>query len=107
MLVWGLISLGAHFSFREPPRFLPAGVDRVVGALIGAGTGLLASVIITVLISYAISVPWPQNNGLRESLEASMNASFLQSYFTGMIPVVASTLEPWLPRGLPAFFLFR
>ncbi len=103
-LVWMLINVGGHFSFRQAPRFMTPALDRVLGAILGSLTGVLAIVIITLLLSYATQVTWPQNNGLRSFLQGSIQASFLRPLFLSIIPTVANSLEPWLPRGLPAFF---
>jgi uncharacterized membrane protein required for colicin V production len=104
-LIWAFINIGAYFSFRQAPRFLPASLDKLVGMGLGIITGVLAVVIVTLLLDYATDVTWPQNDGLRVFLRGAMEVSGLRRFFLGLVPTVAGSIEPFMPRGLPAFFL--
>lgn len=104
-LIWGFINLGIYVSFRQPPRFLPDAVDRLVGSAFGVFTGILAAVIITLLLSYSTAVTWPNYNGIRQTFDRGIAASTLSPVFLEMIPTIGNMIEPLLPYGLPSFFV--
>ncbi len=102
--IWLAINLAVYYSFRQPPRFLPASLDRLVGMLLGGVSGILAAIIVSLLLIYGTSVSWPQNNQVRLFVYEGVTGSLLQPVLTSLIPTVVGALEPLLPRGLPAFF---
>lgn len=106
-IIWLFINLGAYYSFRTAPRFLPATLDRLMGMLTGILTGLLMAVVVTLLLSYTVSVEWPQNNALRLGIQESIELSSLRPVIGSLIPTLANMIKPWLPAGLPSFFFVR
>ena len=106
-IIWAFVNVGAFFSFRQAPRFLPATLDRLAGMVLGLLTGFVVAVIVTLLLNYATSVEWPQNNGLRLFIDRGIDRSTLRVLLFNAIPLLADTIEPWVPRGLPNFFTVR
>jgi uncharacterized membrane protein required for colicin V production len=104
ILIWAFINVGAYYSFRVAPRFLPATLDKVIGMMMGVVTGLLIALITTLLLNYAVSVQWPQNNDLRLAIQQAIDISTLRPFIAAMIPALANMLRPMLPSGLPSFF---
>lgn len=103
-VVWAFINIGAFFSFRQAPRFLPDTLDRILGMGLGVITGTVACVIITLLLGFATSVKWPQNDGLRLLIAGGIEGSTLLTTITSLIPLLGNMIEPFLPNGLPSFF---
>jgi uncharacterized membrane protein required for colicin V production len=103
-LVWALFNLGAYFSFRVAPKFLPATLDSLMGMLVGVFAGSLVALVAALLLNYATAVPWPQSNGLRETISSAIELSALRPLIGTMIPTLVNLIEPWIPRGLPSFF---
>lgn len=105
VIVWLIFNVAAFISFRTAPRFLPDTADRLVGMLLGVVTGLLLAAVVTLALSYATSVEWPQNNETRRAIQGLIEASTIRPFVGALIPALAQTIEPWLPAGLPSFFL--
>lgn len=102
--IWLLINFGVHFSFRSPPKFLPGTLDKLAGMLVGLVSGTVMVVIMTLLLNYATSVPWPRNDELRLFINQGIALSSIRTLLFGYVPEVTRYMEPLLPRGLPAFF---
>lgn len=104
LVIWLFINFGVAFSFRSPPRFLPGTLDKLAGMVVGVVSGTIIVVIITLLLNYATTVPWPRNDELRVFINEGIAASAIRDLLFGYVPTVTRYLEPLLPRGLPAFF---
>lgn len=106
-LVWAFVNVGAYFSLKHPPRFLPGALDRLAGMALGIFTGALLVVMVTLLLSYATEVEWPDNNEMRLFIQGSIEQSGLSRFFLNLVPTVAGMIEPFMPRGLPNFFSIK
>jgi uncharacterized membrane protein required for colicin V production len=106
VMIWTFIVVGAYYGLRGTPRFLPLTADRLAGMVLGMSVGVLMAVVVTLLLGYTTEVPWPRDNEIRLFISRSIDASSLSGFLSSLIPTVAGTIEPWLPRGLPSFFHF-
>lgn len=104
LLIWLLVNAGAYFSFRTTTRFLPASVDRLLGMVLGIVTGLALATLLVLLLQYAVLVPWPSNNALRQSIYDTIRASSVRPFLLSLVPAITGLLKPLLPYGLPGFF---
>lgn len=85
---------------------LPSLIDHLGGMVLGlAATWILLTVIVSILPVMTIS-EWPGAEGAREVISVGVRDSILAHTVQSNLPMVLSSLKPWLPGGIPNIFSF-
>ncbi|MGE5617834.1 MAG: CvpA family protein [Sphingomonadaceae bacterium] len=76
-------------------------LDQFGGALLGGIIGLAAIGIALSLSHYALEAPWPAGSPIQQALHVGLLNSSLDGLFSSALPLIQTTLRPWLPSGIP------
>ncbi|MHB1134889.1 MAG: CvpA family protein [Chloroflexota bacterium] len=106
VFIWGTLFLGWTVRHIYPTmNFGKLGlVDNVCGAGLGACTGLVFACLTSVLLSFALSVTWPDSDWLRVSLGGSLRSSVLVPVVMAYTPAIQQSITLWFPNGTPSLF---
>ncbi|MHB1417879.1 MAG: CvpA family protein [Chloroflexota bacterium] len=105
--IWALLFLG-WISRRAYPsmRILNLGVfDNLVGAALGALTGVIVVSVAIAAVLFAVSVDWPNYNGFREALDNDSTTSTLVPILSAYAPTFFRAVTIWIPGGVPAILV--
>lgn len=86
-------------------RLIPF-LDQITGIFLGVfSMWIIVSVAVNVLVFAANTQIWPGNSEtFRLLLRSGLEQSRLGEVTSTTLPMIVSTLRPWLPSGLPALF---
>lgn len=88
----------AYRETRLPSVFV---LDRVGGAALGGLIGVIIIGITIPLLRYALQAPWPEGSAIKYALHVGFLNSSLEALFLSPLPLIQTTLAPWLPSGIP------
>lgn len=92
----------AYRETRLPSVFV---LDRVGGAALGGLIGVIIIGITIPLLRYALQAPWPEGSGIRYALHVGFLNTALEPLFLSPLPLILTTLAPWLPTGIPQLLI--
>lgn len=106
-IAMGVINYFGQDAYKSTKIHLIPFLDQVTGIVLGvASMWIILSVAINVLIFAVNTQAWPP--GYAETaqviLKGSLESSRLSDVASSTLPLIISTIRPWLPGGLPAIF---
>lgn len=105
-LIMGIINFFGLDAYKSTKIHILPFVDQLVGMVLGvASSWIVLSVAVNVLVFAVNTQVWPGNAELtRAIIKNGLETSRLAEVTSSTLPMIVSTLRPWLPGGLPAIF---
>lgn len=101
LVVLNWLGFAVYGNTRLP--FLAA-ADAVGGALLGLVSSWALTCVALIIVNYGLKGTWIGVEPTISFVREQMVQSFLSPVVSSYLPTLTSTLLPWLPGGLPAFF---
>ena len=104
VFVWALLFLGWTIRHVYPSmRVLSIGpLDNLCGAGLGLITGMAFACLASIVLGFAISVPWPESDTTRMALAETAKSSTLMPIVYSYAPTIQRSITVWFPGGVPA-----
>ena len=105
-LAMGIINYFGLDAYKSTKIRLIPFVDQISGIVLGSiSMWIILSVAVNVVIFAVNTQIWPGNSELaRALLKQGLEESRLAEITSSTLPMIVSTIKPWLPGGLPALF---
>lgn len=105
LLVMFALNILGQDAYRQLKFKLFPLIDHLGGMLLGvASMWILLTVVINVLTFAINTQSWGTAEGYRLILNNGFTNSRIAEVTASTLPVIVSTIRPWLPTGLPALF---
>lgn len=99
----GLNWLG-HTVYGNTRLPMVIGADFAGGAVLGLISSWLLSSVGIIVLNYGLQATWVGIEPTVMVAREQMAQSFLSPLILSYLPLLVSTLQPWLPGGMPGFF---
>lgn len=105
--IMGIINFLAFDAYRVTRLNIFPLLDHLGGMIIGlTSMWILLSLAVNVLQFATTASSWAQVENARQVLSSGLGTSVMVPITTSTLPLIISSIRPWLPAGLPAIFNF-
>ncbi len=105
LLVMFVLNLIGQDAYRQLKFKLFPLLDHLGGMLLGVASMWILLTVIVNVFTFAINTQaWGNAEGYRLILNDGITHSRIAEVTSSTLPMIVSTIRPWLPRGLPALF---
>jgi membrane protein required for colicin V production len=104
-LVYGLLELIFRRTVPESRLAFLGVMDQLGGVILGFLATAAQVGVALLILQFVGGITWVRGDSFRLAFLQAFDSSLLAPLFTSYVSLVVGLVQPWLPGGLPSFFV--